>query len=168
MPKKAKTISNTQHVDALNLAATHRNIPAQAIPLPQAIPSTQLVVKNSDALQNDSDATRDSLDTRRQKQTSAQRNYLLGEVQNRLSRYLTYPQRARRRGWQGEVMVAFQINTRGMLNNVHLAKSSGYSLLDQSAIAAISKLEKITLPEKLKPLQAMELLLPVSYQLREG
>ena len=98
----------------------------------------------------------------------AQQNYLLGELQNRLRRYLTYPQRARKRGWEGQVMVAFHINSQGQLNHVRLAKSSGYSLLDHSAVAAIDRLENISLPEKLGPLQAMELLMPVLYQLRES
>ena len=101
-------------------------------------------------------------------QLEKQRNYLLGELQSRLNHYLVYPIRARKRGWQGEVMIAFHVNTHGQLNNVRLEKSSGYSLLDRSAITAIDKLGHITLPERLGPLQAMELLLPVSYQLHEG
>ena len=101
-------------------------------------------------------------------QLKEQRNYLLGELQNRLNRYLVYPVRARKRGWQGEVMVAFNINNHGQLNNVRLAKSSGYLLLDRSAVTAISKLNKITLPNILGELQAMDLQLPVRYELREG
>jgi len=102
------------------------------------------------------------------RQRLQQRNYLLGEIQNSLSRYLTYPQRARRRGWQGEVIVSLRIDNLGQLNHVRLAKSSGYSLLDRSAVAAIAKLDAIDLPNRFGPSQAMELLLPVSYQLRDG
>lgn len=101
-------------------------------------------------------------------QQARQRNYLLGEMQNRLSQYLIYPQRARRRGWQGQVMVAIHITHRGQLDNVRLAKSSGYPLLDDSAMIAITKLGQISLPESLGPLQAIDLILPVSYQLRES
>jgi len=101
-------------------------------------------------------------------QRKNQRNYLLGELQNRLSRYLTYPLRARRRGWQGEVRVAFHINEQGQLNHVRLARSSGYPLLDHSAVTAISKLKHIALPNTLGRPQAMELQLPVRYELREG
>jgi len=101
-------------------------------------------------------------------QLSQQRNYLLGELQNRLKRYLTYPTRARRRGWQGEVMVRFNINARGQLKNIRLAKSSGYSLLDHSAMTAIAKLDHIELPHSMGRLQAMELQLPVRYELRES
>jgi protein TonB len=101
-------------------------------------------------------------------QREKQRNYLLGELQNQLNRYLSYPMLARRRGWQGEVMVAFDINVVGQLNNVRLAHSSGYSVLDHSAVTAINKLQQISLPDTLGRLQAMELQLPVRYQLHEG
>jgi len=97
-----------------------------------------------------------------------QRNYLLGELQNRLSQYLIYPMRARRRGWQGEVLLAFRINERGQLGAVRLARSSGYSLLDHSALSAMSKMKAIDIPETLGPAQAMNLQLPVHYRLQEG
>jgi protein TonB len=168
LQQKPAAASTTRHVAIQQHASVNRVTPTQATPPPQANPTKKSSVENIVALRAESGPSRDSRNDRLQQQATEQRNYLLGEVQNRLSRYLTYPQRARRRGWQGEVMVAFHINNHGRLKNVHLAKSSGYSLLDNSAIAAISKLDRITLPEKLKPLQAMELLLPVSYQLREG
>ena len=101
-------------------------------------------------------------------QREKQRNYLLGELQSQLKRYLSYPVIARRRGWQGEVTVAFNVNTVGQLNNVRLAQSSGYSVLDRSAVNAINKLENISLPDTLGRLQAMELRLPVRYQLQES
>lgn len=65
-------------------------------------------------------------------------------------------------------MIAFDINVGGQLNNVRLAQTSGYSVLDRSAVNAINKLEKIYLPDTLGRLQAMELKLPVRYQLHEG
>lgn len=102
------------------------------------------------------------------RQLTQQRNYLLGELQNRLKQYLTYPLRARKRGWQGEVTVAFYIKEGGLLNNIRLTKSSGYSVLDRSALSAIGKLKHVDLPDRLGRLQAMEMKLPVSYQLHEG
>jgi protein TonB len=101
-------------------------------------------------------------------QREQQRNYLLGELQNRLNRYLTYPTRARKRGWQGEALIAFNIDNRGQLNNVRLAHSSGYALLDHSAISAFAKLDRIELPSSMGLLQVMELQLPVRYELRES
>lgn len=101
-------------------------------------------------------------------QLEEQRNYVLGELQNRLNRHLIYPIRARKRGWQGEVLLTFTINKLGKLNNVRLAKSSGYSLLDKSAVTAFAKLDQIILPTTMGQLQTMELQLPVRYELRES
>lgn len=101
-------------------------------------------------------------------QRDKQRNYLLGKLHSRLSQYLTYPLRARKRGWQGKVMVALHINEHGQLNKPQLARSSGYTLLDHSAIDAVGKLQHISMPQHLGPPQAMDLLLPINYQLQEG
>lgn len=101
-------------------------------------------------------------------QRDQQRNFLLGELQNQLHRYLTYPLRARRNGWQGEVMVAFHVSEGGQLRNIRLSKSSGYSLLDRSALNAIARLKQISLPDRLGNPQAMDLLLPVQYKLQES
>ncbi len=95
-------------------------------------------------------------------------NYLLGQVRSLLARHFVYPLRARRRGWEGEVLVDFHINKKGQLNNVRLAHGSGYSLLDQSALLAITKIKAIPLPQNTSPPQAMDFQLPVTYQLNEG
>jgi protein TonB len=110
----------------------------------------------------------EQLARQQKEQQEKQRNYLLGELQSQLNRYLSYPLLARRRGWQGEVMVAFDINVIGQLHNVRLTHSSGFSVLDHSAVTAINKLQQISLPDTLGRLQAMELQLPVRYQLHEG
>jgi len=99
-----------------------------------------------------------------------QRNFLLGEIQHHLSRYLSYPVRAQRRGWQGEVMVGFHVDKQGFLHNVHLAQTSGYSLLDNAALSAIGKIKNIPLSSWLENNHDHEfyptaLLLPVSYRL---
>ena len=167
-PRKTETIATTQQATGQHIVASNQATSLQLAPTAPTKPATPPVRESGASTKQELASTLNSPDSRQKTQHNAQRNYLLGEVQNRLSRYLTYPRNARRRGWQGEVMVAFHITDLGILNNVRLAKSSGYSLLDRSAIAAINKLGNIALPEKMKPLQAMDLLLPVSYQLREG
>lgn len=102
---------------------THQTI----IPEPQATPATTQKTTQKKSLR------------------TAQHNFLLGEIQHRLSRHLSYPIRAQRRGWQGEVMVGFQVDKKGFLHNVHLTKTSGYSLLDNAAVSAIEKVKSIPL-----------------------
>jgi protein TonB len=152
--KKSKTITNTENKIKPTYTQPLHTLPSTAKP--------ELANLSATTEKTRPHASNETLAMQKQ------RNYLLGKLQHRLSHYLTYPQRARRRGWQGQVMVAFHINTFGKLNNVRLAQSSGYSLLDRSALVAIGKLGHITLPDRLGPLQAMELLLPVHYQLHEG
>jgi len=48
-----------------------------------------------------------------------------------------YPLRARREGWQGVVVVQIVLSSNGTIKNLDLIKSSGYDILDQSAINAV-------------------------------
>jgi len=129
---------------------------------------TEPVITATAPVKNKALPDTDQFARQQKEQREKQRNYLLGELQNRLSRYLSYPVVARRRGWQGEVMVAFDINITGQLHNVRLAHSSGFTVLDHSAMNAINKLQQISLPDTLGQLQAMELQLPVRYLLHES
>jgi len=47
-----------------------------------------------------------------------------------------YPSRALRHRWQGETLLLLQINSDGYMREVTLLKSSGYSVLDEAALAA--------------------------------
>jgi protein TonB len=95
-------------------------------------------------------------------------NFLLGEVQTRLSRYLRYPPLAREKGWEGTVLVGFRMDPDGNLGQIHVAHSSGYDVLDQSAVHSLSRIERL---EQLAPrLQghALAMQLPVVYRLIEN
>ena len=50
-----------------------------------------------------------------------------------------YPQRARQKGQEGVVVLSLFINTRGTLDKVEIAESSGYELLDAAAIKAAQR-----------------------------
>jgi TonB family protein len=101
---------------------------------------------------------------------SAQQNFLLGEIQHRLSQYLSYPIRAQRRGWQGEVLVGFRVDKQGFLHSIHLTQTSGYTLLDNATLSAIGKVRNISPSLWFKNNHGKEfhpaaLQLPVKYQL---
>ena len=51
----------------------------------------------------------------------------------------TYPPLARRRGWQGVVMISVLVLEDGSPNHIQLQQSSGYQLLDKSALKAVQK-----------------------------
>ncbi|MDY0269231.1 TonB family protein [Trichloromonas sp.] len=48
-----------------------------------------------------------------------------------------YPALAKRRRWQGEVLVRVRVDVRGEVCNVRLESSSGHDILDQAALKAV-------------------------------
>ena len=50
-----------------------------------------------------------------------------------------YPSEARRKGYQGVVMLRVEVLTSGLVGRIEVKKSSGYEVLDQSALAAVKK-----------------------------
>ena len=70
-------------------------------------------------------------------------NHLLGQLRTSLSQYLVYPPLARRHGWQGMVTVGLNIDSAGLLNQIRIAKSSGYAVLDSSALKSLHKVKKL-------------------------
>lgn len=50
----------------------------------------------------------------------------------------TYPEQARRRGWEGTVLLRVQLDANGRVQAVTILQSSGYPVLDQAAVSQIS------------------------------
>lgn len=96
------------------------------------------------------------------------REHLLGRVQTVLSRFLTYPPLAQRRGWEGRVILVFSLTTSGGIDDIALGQSSGYPTLDEAALAALNLARRhIQLAEHLS-LVGNRLRLPVVYRLTES
>jgi len=49
----------------------------------------------------------------------------------------SYPENARRNGWEGRVLVRVEVSADGRPISTAIAKSSGYGVLDQSALRAV-------------------------------
>ena len=79
-----------------------------------------------------------------------------------------YPPLAYRFGWQGDVLLAFHVDPNGAIQNVHVTHSSGYAVLDQSAVNALRRVGNIPNAPHWLGGGMTDLELPVSYQLREG
>ena len=90
-----------------------------------------------------------------------------GRLQTDLSRYFSYPAIARQRGWQGHVRVEFTVEPDGRLTHLRIARSSGYAVLDSSALSALRRVEYL----KEAPLwlngHAIEIELPVIFRLED-
>ncbi len=52
-----------------------------------------------------------------------------------------YPRTARRKGWEGTVFLKVLVNPNGTLEKIVIAKSSGYPMLDDSAMETVKKWE---------------------------
>ena len=76
-----------------------------------------------------------------------------------------YPKRAKKRRQQGLVKVGFVIQGNGEITGVCVIESSGYKLLDQAAMTAVSAIDQF------KPIPAQiyrenwEFIVPIEYQI---
>lgn len=50
-----------------------------------------------------------------------------------------YPAIAQSRGWEGKVLLKVQVSNEGLSDAVEIERSSGYEILDESAIEAVKK-----------------------------
>lgn len=83
-----------------------------------------------------------------------------------LARHFSYPAIARRRGWEGAVRLKFTVQSDGRLTDVRIVQSSGYRLLDSSALRTLQGVGY--LPEAVAWVngQTLDVELPVIYRLR--
>ena len=51
----------------------------------------------------------------------------------------TYPQEARKKGYQGEVILKVEVLSNGRVGQLEVKRSSGYEILDRSAFAAVKE-----------------------------
>lgn len=87
------------------------------------------------------------------------------QLHTSLARHFDYPYVARLRGWEGSVLLAFIVQASGNLNDIRIVRSSGFAVLDHSAVDSLKKVQQ--LPEAVAWLQGrdIEMQLPVVYRL---
>jgi len=78
-----------------------------------------------------------------------------------------YPAVARSRGYEGLVILSVEVFADGKVGDVKVAKTSGYSLLDRSALEAV-KLWKFDPARKMGIPVAMRVKIPVRFSLKSG
>ena len=84
-------------------------------------------------------------------------------IQCGIQKQITYPFIARKRGWEGKVVVGFVICEDGRVENMRIIQSSGFKALDRNAVETIKRAAPFPNP----PARA-ELTVPVIYRLREA
>jgi protein TonB len=83
-------------------------------------------------------------------------------IKKMIEKNLVYPDKARRMGWSGIVVVSFIILENGHVSNEKIVRSSGYEVLDNNVIATIKRIEPFP-----KPPVSAELKIPITYRLEE-
>lgn len=73
---------------------------------------------------------------------------------------LGYPVIARRRGWEGKVIISFIVCRDGYVRDVTIKEGSGFELLDKNAIVAVQEASPFPRP----PVEA-QLIIPINYSL---
>lgn len=96
------------------------------------------------------------------------RNQLLGQLQTHLSRYLVYPPLARQRGWEGTVLLGLRVESDGHLDKIRIERSSGYAVLDHSALNSVNRLGQLAEVSAWLNGRGMDMQLPVIYRLIEN
>ena len=93
--------------------------------------------------------------------------YLRRSVMELISRELTYPAIARRKGWQGVVRLELHIEADGSITDLQVDETSGYSILDR---AAMQCLQLASIPDAAQWLRgrAIDIVVPVEYRLIDG
>ncbi len=81
-------------------------------------------------------------------------------IRDAIQHEIAYPTTARRMGWEGEVVVAFQLLSDGSVRDVRVVQGSGHAALDRGAIDAVRNAS----PFPRSPVEA-KVITPVVYRL---
>ena len=106
-------------------------------------------------------------------QRPAQQGPIIEDVQQRyrkdhfiyirelITRQLVYPPLARRMNWSGKVVLAFTIDEDGSASEIRIMETSGFIILDKSAIETIRKVAPFP-----KPPVRSEIVVPINFRMR--
>ena len=94
-----------------------------------------------------------------------QRGYL-STLNQLMRRERSYPRSARRQGLEGVVLVELIVDAKGRVRSVKVARSSGYSALDEAALADVRKMQHLPRPPKALKRRALKLRIPFEYRLQ--
>lgn len=82
-----------------------------------------------------------------------------------LARYFDYPYVARLRGWEGTVLLGLRVASDGRLDKIRIERSSGYAVLDNSALNSLNRLGQLAEASAWLNGRGLDMQLPVIYRL---
>jgi len=86
-------------------------------------------------------------------------------LSNALDRYKEYPRIAELRGWEGSVTMRLRVAPSGRLIEAQVYKSSGFAVLDQQAVAMVSKAGVLPVPPEGLDAAEVPVLVPINFRL---
>jgi protein TonB len=86
-------------------------------------------------------------------------------LQNQLAERFEYPWLARKRGWQGLVTLSLHIDKHGAVSQWRIARTSGHTVLDRSALEAARAIDRLRQADGLLNGESLNLSIPVRYRL---
>lgn len=89
-------------------------------------------------------------------------------LQSQLAERFEYPWLARKRGWQGLVTLSLHIDANGELSQWKVTRTSGYRILDRSALQAARRISRLPQADRLLNGRSLTLSIPVRYQLLDS
>lgn len=98
----------------------------------------------------------------------ATRAYLRSRLLANLANYFYYPALARRNGWEGTVLLGLRVEPDGQLDKIRLERSSGYAVLDNSALNSLKRIGQLAEARAWLEGRSVDMQLPVIYRLIEN
>jgi protein TonB len=92
-------------------------------------------------------------------------NHMVDYLATEFRIHFKYPMLARKRGWQGQVVLGLDIDRYGQIARIAIQRSSGYKVLDHNAVRTFELIGEISPTLKRQLLQDHHLSIPVVYQL---
>jgi protein TonB len=89
-------------------------------------------------------------------------------LRHQLAKHFKYPWLARKRGWQGKVTLSLRVDRNGKLTQWAVSKTSGYALLDRSALNTAKAIGSLPQAAAWLNGRSLNLLIPVRYQLLDS
>jgi protein TonB len=82
-----------------------------------------------------------------------------------LARYKRYPRLAQEQHQQGTALLRFSMDRQGRVLSAQLARGSGFSLLDDEAMALIQRAQPLPAPPPELAGERLELVIPIEFSL---
>ena len=86
---------------------------------------------------------------------------ILRQIRDSVMKNVVYPERARRMGWEGKVILSFTVHEDGSIHDARITESSGSLVLDRAAKEALLKSSV-----QARFVQKVQVFLPIEYRLK--